>query len=104
MTEWIIDGQPMDAEKKQEILDLLGDPSEVAAELAAFRDLAIRMNREHADLLRLYPDRWVAMSKDGVVATAETIDDLFRQVDELQIPHSDIVRDYMDTNPRSLIL
>ena len=94
----------MDAEKKRKILGLLGDPSEAAAGLAAFRDLAIRMDREHCELLRLYPDRWVAMSRDGVVATAATIDDLFRQVDELQIPHHEVVHDYMDTNPRPLIL
>ena len=99
-----IEGQEMDAEKKRKILGLLGDPSEAAAGLAAFRDLAIRMDREHSELLRLYPDRWVAMSRDGVVATAATIDDLFRQVDELQIPHHEVVHDYMDTNPRSLIL
>ena len=94
----------MDAGKKQKILDLLGDPSAAAAGLAAFRDLAIRMDRGHSELLHLYPDRWVAMSRDGVVATAVTIDDLFRQVDELQIPHHEVVHDYMDTNPRSLIL
>ena len=62
------------------------------------------MDREHSELLGLYADRWVAMSKDGVVATAETIDDLFCKADELQIPRSDIVHDYLDTNPRSLIL
>lgn len=98
------DSQLMDAEKKKQILDLMGDPSSAAADLAAFRDLAIRMDTEHTELLRLYPDRWVARSKEGVVATAESIDDLFRQVDELQIPHSEVVHDYMDTNPRSLIL
>ena len=104
MGEHMITGWLMNTEEKEKILDLLGDPSEVTSGLAAFRDLAIRMNMEHSELLRLYPDRWVAMSKDGVVASADTIDDLFRKVDELQIPRHEVVHDYMDSNPRSLIL
>ena len=104
MDELVTGGQPMDADRKQFILEHLGDPDELVTGLVEFRELAIRMDREHSELLRLYPDRWVAMSKDGVVASAETVVELFRQLDELQIAHSDVVHDYMDTKPRSLIL
>ena len=90
---------------KEQVLEHLGDPATVAAELEQFQDLAIRLDAEHANLLRLYPDQWVAMNKDGsIVAKADTVDGLFQQLDEKQIPYDDVVHDYLDSNPRSLLL
>ena len=100
----IVVGELLDAELKEHVLEQLGDPALIAAKLDEFRELAIRMDQEHSELLRLYPDKWVAMGGDGVVASADTMDELFRQLDEMQIPHSDVVHDYMNTKPESLLL
>lgn len=105
MAEPTTSSPPMDDALKKQVLEHLGDPSATAAELQQFQDLAIRMDSEHESLLKLYPDQWVAMGKDGsIVATANTMDSLFQQLDEKQIPYEDVVHDYLDSNPRSLLL
>lgn len=105
MAEPTISSPTMDDVLKKQVLEHLGDPTAIAAELEEFQELAIRLDAEHSDLLRLYPDQWVAMGKDGsIVATAATVDGLFQQLDEKQIPYEDVVHDYLDSNPRSLLL
>ncbi len=99
-----IGGELLDSELREYVLEQMGDPTLIAAKLDEFRKLAIRMDQEHSELLRLYPDKWVAMGRDGVVASAYTVEELFRQLDEKQIPHSDVVHDYMNTKPESLLL
>ena len=47
----------------------------------------------------LDPKRGVAISNEGVVATAETMADQLRQMDELKIPHHEVVPDYIDAIP-----
>ena len=54
--------------------------------------------------MRLYPDKWVAMGRDTVVASADTIEELFQQLYEMQVPHLDLVHDYMNTKSESLLL
>ena len=105
MAEPTTSSPPIDAALKKQVLEHLGDPVDIAAELKEFRELAIRLDAEHSDLLRLYPDQWVAMGKDGsIVATSDTVNGLFQQLDEKQIAHEDVVHDYLDSNPRSLLL
>ncbi len=105
MAEPTTSSLPMDYALKKQVLEQLGDPAAIAAELEQFQDLAIRMDAEHSDLLRRYPDQWVAMGKDGsIVATANTVDALFQQLDEKQVPYEDVAHDYLDSNPRTLLL
>ena len=99
-----VGGKMLDAELREYVLEQLWDPTLIAAKLDEFRKLAIRMDQEHSELLRLYPDKWVAMGRDGVVASADTMEKLFQQLDEMQIPHSDVVHNYMNTKPESLLL
>ena len=105
MAESTVSSQITDDALKKQVLEHLGDPAAITAELTGSRELAIRLDAEHTDLLRLYPDQWVAMGKDGsIVAAADTIDGLFQKLDEKQIPYKDVVHDFMDSNPRSLLL
>ncbi len=105
MAEPITSNPPLDDALKKQVLEHLGDPAAISAELTGFQELAMRLDDEHTNLLRLYPDQWVAMGKDGsIVATADTVDGLFQQLDEKQIPYEDVVHDYLDSNPRSLLL
>ena len=105
MAESTISSPTMNDALKKQVLEHLGNPVALAAELEEFQELAIRMDAEHANLLRLYPDQWVAMGKDGsIVAEAGTMDSLFQQLDEKQIPYEDVVHDYLDSNPRTLLL
>ena len=42
--------------------------------------LVRKMEAEYVDLLERYPNRWVAVSKDGVVASADTLKGLFAEL------------------------
>ena len=44
--------------------------------LGEFREANKRLAAEYKVLLDEYPDKWVAMSKDGVVATGDSIEEV----------------------------
>lgn len=64
----------------------------------------LRMNRDMEFLLKTYPDKWVAMSKDGVVAVGDSLDEAFAKADAKRIPLGKINVQFMDTNPSPLLL
>ena len=74
-------------------------------EMDEYHRIVARMRKERPSLVERHPDKWVAMGKEGSVeATAEKVDGLFQKLDEKQIPYKDVVHDFMDSNPRSLLL
>ena len=54
--------------------------------------------------MKIYPDQWVAMSEDGIVASADTVNELFKLVREKGIPREDVCHGYMNTKPQTWIL
>ena len=105
MSKTVVVGRLMDDALKQQVLEHLGDPAAISDELAELREMAIRMDAEHSELLCLYPDKWVAMSKDGNIgAAASTMDALFQKLDKKRVSYKDVVHGYMDTSPRSMLL
>ena len=63
-----------------------------------------RMDRESDTLLKLYPDKWVAMSKDGVVAVGDSLEGIFDKVDELGLRRNSIKVKFIASKPQKLIL
>ena len=57
--------------------------------------LVRKMEAEYADLLERYPNRWVAVSKDGVAASADTLKGLFAELREKRISIEDVYHDYI---------
>ena len=105
MSKTVIVSRSVDDDVKQQVLEHFGDSAALAAELAQFEKMTKRMDAERSELLRLYPDKWVAMGKDSsIVAAADTMDALFLILDEKQVAHEDVVHGYMDTSPRSMLL
>ena len=82
----------------------LGDLAEAAAGIEEFQILAMRVDAERKELTRKYPDQWIAMSKDGIVASADTVNDLFKQVDETGFQKEVVFHAYMNTKPQKWIL
>ena len=76
----------------------------LAEDLDKFENLVLEMESQRSELLLKHPDQWVAIGKDEVVATADTMGDLFRLLDEKGIRREDVFHDYMDTNLRTLLL
>ena len=96
---------------KQQLLDdacamieEMGGPGALVDDLAEFRKLHARMTREYIRLVQKYPNKWVAMGKDGVVAAGATRTQVLEAVDRRGIARSETVVDFMDTDPPVLIL
>ena len=64
----------------------------------------LRMRQEMETLLKTYPDKWVAMSKDGIVAVGDSLDDVFAKVNAKRVPLGKIDVQFVDTNPSPLLL
>ena len=44
---------------------------------------------------RKYPDQWVAIGKDGVIAVTSTLEELIAQINDLGIADGEYYHDYM---------
>lgn len=93
-----------DSEEAKRIVEEFGDPAEAVVGMEKFERLFKRMDAERKELVKIYPDQWVAMSEDGIVAAADTMDEMFKLVKEKGIPTDDVFHAYMDTNPQPWIL
>ena len=62
------------------------------------------MERERETLLKTYPDNWVAVSKDGVVAVDQSLEGVFANVDASGLHRNAVEVEFMDTDPKTLIL
>src|SRR2546421_1387925 len=77
----------MDANRHEtKVLDMLGDPKQVDRELRAFRRDAQLLSAKREQLLKTYPEQWVAIYEGKVAATAPTLPRLVHQMKELRIP------------------
>ena len=79
-------------------------PQEIAESLKAFSEAARVLSSNDPSLIDLYPDKWIAVSHDGVRASADTLDDLLAQVDKKLIPRSEVIVRLIEREPRTLIL
>ena len=93
-----------DSEEAKRALEDFGDPAEVAASFERSERLFKRIDAERKELVKMYPDQWVAMSEDGIVAAAGTVNELFKLVKEKGIPREDVCHAYMNTKPVKWIL
>ena len=91
-------------ESIEDVIRNFGDLHKLAAEMDSYRELAISVEGIRGKLLSDYPDQWIAVSGDGVVAAADTRDELFGLLAEKSIRPEDVYHDYLDTRPRTLLL
>ena len=90
--------------KAQDILQLVGDPSQVDRSLQTFRKAASVLSSDHPRLIDKYPKQWVAVHNGEVKAASTTFNGLLRQVDEAGIPRSETIIRFIDRNQRTMIL
>ncbi len=60
----------LDSEQAKRLRESLGDPAEAAA-IERFEELFKLMATERKELVKIYPDQWVAMSDDGIVTISK---------------------------------
>ena len=111
MTIWGRDDMSSTDSVKQHLLDEacavieeMGGYGALIDDLAEFRELRARLTKEYPNLVGKYPDKWIAMGKDGVVAAGDTKGEVLEAVDKNGIARSDTVVEFIDTDPPVLIL
>ena len=62
------------------------------------------LNSNYETLLSQYPDQWIALHHEKVIATASSHENLLLILDELGIRNSGELTEFMNTNPMPLIL
>ena len=58
----------------------------------------------HARFLKQYPDQWVAVFREQVVAVSSDSKDLFQQVAAQGLGQSGVIGEFMDTDPMPWIV
>lgn len=69
-----------------------------------FREAVTRMWNERESLLEKHPDKWVAMSKDGIVSVGDSIEEVLSAVEADGFINSEVAVEFLDANPTTLIL
>ena len=59
---------------------------------------------EYDRWIAAYPDQWVAVSKDGLVAHHESLDGVIAGFEKEGYTNAQVIVKLLDTNPRGLIL
>jgi hypothetical protein len=89
---------------RTEALEQLGEPGEIARELAEFGEAASAFSPDEPWLLERYDGKWIAADKDGVRADADTIEHLLQEIDRQGLHRSGLMIRFIDRNKRTLIL
>ena len=69
-----------------------------------YRRLASRMRREIASLTEKYPDQWVAMTASGDLLAGDSMDEIIALLDEKGIRDENVVIEFLETHPVTLIV
>ena len=102
-----IDRENMKPELREEVERIfaeMGGHEVVLEQMRESHELAIRMSNEYDTLLEQYPDKWVAMSKDGALFVKDSHEELLSEIDSKGIRRADVMVKFLDTNPVRLIL
>ena len=86
------------------VLEMLGDPKEVARDLRAFRKDARVLSSKRQHLISQYPNQWVGVHNNKVVAKGGTLDSVVEQLDALSIPRGRAIVRYISKHPRKMFL
>ena len=94
---------PMTEAEKAELLELIGDPDEVARRLEEFSRSAHRSFSNHERFVAEYPDQWVAVHGDDEVA-ADALEELYAKMEERGMPRRETCVRFVTSEKRILIL
>ena len=88
----------------KELVEGMGGPEAIIASIREYGLIVERMWAERAALTEAHPNRWVAMGKDGVVSIGDSIDAVVEDAAAKGLKGSDLVIEFLDTDPPVLIL
>lgn len=86
------------------MIEDMGGVGAFIEDLAEFHDLHARMNRQRPYLVEKYPDKWVVVGMNGVLAVEDSEDKALQAAENQGVCGSDVLVEFMDTDPPALIL
>ena len=96
--------QPFDASYVNDTIRGLGGVKALREGNDEFHLVAVRLDKELAALIEKHPDKWVAVGRDGVLAVADSMEEIFAEVDSAGLSGSEFEVEFLESNPPDLIL
>ena len=94
----------MDEHTVNRIINELGGAKALMEEMDEYQEIVLRMRKERPHLAADYPDKWVAMGREGLLAAGDSMDQVLGQLEAQGVDGVDVVIEFMDTDPPLLIL
>ncbi len=85
-------------------LKSLGGPAWVAQDLRDYRRRLLFLDANHAELVKKYPDQWVALASNGTLVAAPTMTEIIEKLERKGLHKNNAATKFMETPPRLLIL
>jgi hypothetical protein len=79
-------------------------PEDIAASLERFAEAASVLSQTHPRLIHDYPDQWVAVRDNHVLAHGDSIESVLREVDAKGIDRASVIVRLIEKKPRTFIL
>ena len=76
------------------------DEAQVLAELRDFKARSARLREMRPELLEKYPDQHVALTENGILVAATTIEEVLEKINELGERSGFAARMHLNTKPR----
>ena len=86
------------------LIESQGGVQKILDEMREHDEIWMRMQAEYADLMEKYPDKWVAMGKEGLLAVGDSMDEVIEGVESQGIREEDTVIEFLEADPPIYIL
>ena len=86
------------------MIEEMGGVGALVEGLAEFQELHANMNSQRPYLVEKYPDKWVAVGMNGVLAVEDSEEKALQAAENQGVHSSDVLVEFMDTDPPALIL
>lgn len=94
----------LDEASVMRVVETMGGSGAILKDLGEFRRLVDRLWEERAELMERYPERWVAVGMEGVVAVGDSMGDVLDTVEAQGLREREVVVEHLQANPPVLIL
>jgi hypothetical protein len=96
--------QLMDEDYAREVILGDGGVEVFLREMQEFHDTVTRLWDEYDTLMEKYPDRWVVMGKDGVLAVCDSRKEVLSAIEPARARGDAYIVEFLDTDPEPLVL
>ncbi len=96
--------KPTAEEFLRTVVEELGGPNAWDDGMAEFYKASTRLQDEYDALMEKYPDKWVAVGKDGVLAVCDSLKEAHSAADLARSHGSQCVIEFLNSDPEPLIL